>query len=467
MSNGEFIGEHHLLKAIQEGQPGAANRVWFLVGETGSGKSELCQWLEYRLRETHVPIHISRRQANLTGILDVLHQHVPHAPRQTTTVPAEVLSDHLRMYLQLRAHREGHFQQAIQDVLPWCPVLVERLYSASGGHEDLLAGLPELPAGFPLEAWLLGAAREVLGVQSLEGLLRGVVEVYRAQNRRPVLLLEDITTLGFLRDDLLDYIFDLSAPGFDAVIGLTTGFEQSHLSEGVDLAEMAYVRDRLSARFQLSNASGETFFLSQPQDLHEMVRRYLACLTLPPGTPPEAQHADFDGLYPFTPAMLGRLYLHLVESGNVRQTPRNLLDAVIKPALTVPRAPHVSLFCPHPYLRRPSMTFYHRQLPDDVAALFYWHGVADGDHLTVPDAVARAFGHETLPVVRGFQQPVGRTHVFNPMSAIHDPTEEWQDGFGRIAGLAEGRGILPQAAEHQTRSPTAHREAETAKAHRG
>ena len=290
----------------------------------------------------------------------------------------------------------------------------------------------------------MGAAREVLGVQSLEGLLRGVVEAYHTQNKRPVLLLEDITTLGFLRDDLLDYIFDLAAPGFDAVIGLTTGFEQSHLSEGVDLAEMAYVRDRLSARFQLSNANGETFFLSQPQDLHEMVRRYLACLTPAPGTPPEAKHAAFDGLYPFTPIMLSRLYLHLVESGNVRQTPRNLLDAVIKPALTMSQAPHVSLFSPHPYLRRLSMTFYHQQLPDDLAALFYWHGVAAGEHLTVPEEVARAFGYTELPVVRGFQLPVGTTHLFHSMTAAHDPTEEWHEALAELQGWQKGAGTFPK-----------------------
>lgn len=445
LSNGDFIGEQRLLQVIQEGQPGASNRVWFVVGETGSGKSELCQWLEYHLRDTHVPIHISRRQANLTGILDVLHGHLHHVPRQAApSVPAEVLTEHLRMYLQLRAHREGQFQHAVQDLLPWCPLLVQRLYGPSRPEHGLLEGLPDLPAGFPLEAWVMGAAREVLGVQSLEGLLRGVVEIYQAQNKRPVLLLEDITTLGFLRDDLLDYIFDLSAPGFDAVIGLTTGFEQSNLSQGVDLAEMAYVRDRLSARFQLSNAAGETFFLSQPQDLYELVRRYLACLTLPPSTSPSAQHPGFDGLYPFTPTMVGRLYLHLVESGNLRQTPRNLLDAVIKPALTQAQPPHVTLFQPHPYLSPPSITFYRQQLPDDLAALFYWHGVADGDVITVPEEVAQAFGYAELPVVRGFQQPVATTNLFHSPTAGADPRAEWQSALAELQGWQGGADSFPK-----------------------
>ncbi|MDL2344406.1 hypothetical protein QOL99_09590 [Deinococcus sp. MIMF12] len=428
LCNGQFVGEHEVLELIQGSAPLDSNRVWFVVGETGSGKSELCQWLEYQLRDRHVPIHISRRHANLTGILDVLHQHLPPGTAgQSTTLPQEVLADHLRLHLKVRAHREGRGLGYLEQLAPFFPELARRLYQPSAAPLELPADLPPPPPDLPLTAWLSGAAREVLGVHSLEPTLRALVEHYAQQGRRPVLLLEDITTLGFLRDDLLDFVFDLSAPGFDAVIGLTSGFEQSHLQGGGNLSEMAYVRDRLSARFQLSHASGETFFLNQPQDLQDLVRRYLGCLPQPAG----GQAAAFAGLYPFTPPMLERLYLHLVESGNPRQTPRNLLDAVIKPALSLPAPPHVTLFGPHPYLRAPSLTFYHQDLPEEVQALLYWHGEVQGGSVSVPDEVAEAFGLPPVPPVQAFPTPTGATWLFGAREA-EDPTDTWRDALREL-----------------------------------
>ncbi|WP_188904874.1 hypothetical protein [Deinococcus aerophilus] len=428
--NGQFVGEHEVLELIQQSAPMDSNRVWFVVGETGSGKSELCQWLEYHLGERHIPLHISRRHANLTGILDVLARHLPPGTAgHITNLPQAVLVDHLRLHLQLRAHREGRGLGYIEQLDPFLPTLATRLYQPTGAALELPTDLPPSPPDLPLAAWLSGAAREVLGIQSLEPTLRALVNHTAQQGRRPVLLLEDITTLGFLRDDLLDYIFDLSAPGFDAVIGLTSGFEHSHLHAGGDLSEMAYVRDRLSARFQLSHASGETFFLNQPQDLHDLVRRYLGCL--PPAT--AGQAAAFADLYPFTPRMLERLYVHLVESGNPRQTPRNLLDAVIKPALTLAEPPHLTLFRPHPYLRAPSVTFYHQDLPTEIQALLYWHGELEGDSIRVPDEVASAFGHAPLAPVLGFPTPTGSNRLFaSQTKSAENPADTWREALREL-----------------------------------
>lgn len=429
LPNGEFVGEHQVLELIEQSRPLDSNRVWFIVGETGSGKSELCQWLEYHLGERHLPIHISRRQANLTGILDVLAAHLPPGTvGHTTTVPQTVLVDHLRLHLKLRAHREGHGLGYVEQLDPFLPAIAASLYQPASQPMGLPDDLPQPPPDLPLTAWLSGAAREVLGIQSLEPTLRALVNHAAQSDRRPVFLLEDITTLGFLRDDLLDYIFDLSTPGFDAVIGLTSGFEQSHLQGGGDLAEMAYVRDRLSARFQLSHASGETFFLNQPQDLHDLVRRYLGCL--PPA--PDGQSSAFANLYPFTPRMLERLYLHLVESGNPRQTPRNLLDAVIRPALTLSEPPHLTFFHAHPYLRTPSVTFYHQDLPTEVQALLYWHGEQEGDHIRVPDDVARAFGYDALAPVPSFQIPTGSSWLFAQQQTTTDPTDTWREALREL-----------------------------------
>src|SRR5436190_13757554 len=44
---GDFIDEEQLRALIEDGRLDAHNRLFFIVGEAGSGKSELCQWLEY------------------------------------------------------------------------------------------------------------------------------------------------------------------------------------------------------------------------------------------------------------------------------------------------------------------------------------------------------------------------------------------------------------------------------------
>ncbi|WP_144012402.1 hypothetical protein [Deinococcus sp. LM3] len=438
LSNGQFVGEHAVLDLIQQSAPLDSNRVWFIVGETGSGKSELCQWLEYQLRERHLPLHISRRQANLTGILDVLHTHLPSGLQgQTTDLPQDVLTDHLRLHLMLRAHREGRGLGYVEQLLPFLPDLARRLYQPLASFE-LPPHLPPAPADVPFTAWLFSAVREVLGLQSLEPTLRALAEHTAQLGKRPVLLLEDITTLGFLRDDLLDYIFDLSAPGFDAVIGLTSGFEDTHLHRDGDLSEMAYVRDRLSARFQLSHKSGETFFLNQPQDLHDLVRRYLGCLPAQSGGSSPA----FSGLYPFSPTMLDRLYTHLVESGNPRQTPRNLLDAVIKPSLCLNEPPHVTLFRAHPYLRTPSVTFYHQDIPPELQGLLYWHGEVRDGSVHVPDDVAQAFGYDSVPPVPCFPNPTGSTWLFG--KTADDPTDLWKEAIRELQAWQSAGAPFPK-----------------------
>ena len=62
----EFVSQEDILRFLIASKPSDWNRIFLLVGETGSGKSELCQWLEYEVPlETHVPIHISRSDTRL------------------------------------------------------------------------------------------------------------------------------------------------------------------------------------------------------------------------------------------------------------------------------------------------------------------------------------------------------------------------------------------------------------------
>lgn len=440
LENGQFVGEHDILQLLEHSRPLDGNRVWFVVGETGSGKSELCQWLEYQLRERHVPIHVARRHASLNGILDVLYAHLPFLPSGSTgPLPLDILTNHLHTHLRLKAHRERCDLGYIEQLSPYLPELAHQLYHSGIPILVFPDHMPPPPVGLPILSWLATAAREVLGIQTLEPILRAVSEHYAMQGKRPILLLEDITTLSFLRDDLLDYIFDLSAPGFDVVIGLTSGYEHTHLRTGTDLSEMAYVRDRLSARFQLSHDSGETYFLNQPRDLHDLIRRYLGCLPPPPVKP----SPDFMDLYPFTPIMIERLYLHLIESGNARQTPRNLLDAVIKPALSLMNPPHLTFLRPHPYLRSPSIHFSRQGLDDMATALYYWHGQERNGEIHVSAGVTATFGYPDLPPIQAYPQPLGPDPLIQS-APINRSVDEWREALRELQAWHIGHGSFPK-----------------------
>jgi hypothetical protein len=80
----EFITENDLRKLILNSVPEDHNRIFLIVGETGCGKSELCQWLEYNITDkVHIPLHISRSDTKIEDIAGILNSHLPAELRET------------------------------------------------------------------------------------------------------------------------------------------------------------------------------------------------------------------------------------------------------------------------------------------------------------------------------------------------------------------------------------------------
>lgn len=77
----EFISEEEVREIIQSGPLAAHNRLFFITGEAGCGKSELCQWLEYTVDQTRcLPIHIPRSMTSAAHVAALLRQHLPNTP---------------------------------------------------------------------------------------------------------------------------------------------------------------------------------------------------------------------------------------------------------------------------------------------------------------------------------------------------------------------------------------------------
>ncbi|WP_027891149.1 ATP-binding protein [Calidithermus chliarophilus] len=433
---GEFIGEAQLLEWVVEGRPGTPNRIFLLCGEAGSGKSELCQWLEYTLPPTHPPVHLARSQGNLTSLYYRLLRFLPDPPQMgALDIPPDLLVQYLQTHLRLGLVREGepHLQEYGQQVIELLPGLAEALRRPHD-EQTLRSLLPPHAAADQIARRLVNASRQALGVQSLEPLLKQIVEYSAQQGRRPVLLLEDVTTLGFLREDLLDFLFDLSMPGLDAVIGVTTGFEAHHLSRPEDPGEMAYVRDRLEARLLLSDEAGGSYFLGSPGELVALARGYLR------GLFPGRRSHVFAGVYPFTPAALEKIWANLVESGNPRQTPRALLDGVIRPVLADADPPFLSLTRNRTYLRPPSVTFRTGGLSEAEIGLLFWYGERSGERVAVAPEVLGEFGYAGPLEAEAYPYPPGQVlRVIQPS----DRTPEWEEALRQLQMWLSGE-VFPR-----------------------
>ncbi|MEA5409624.1 hypothetical protein VB773_19945 [Haloarculaceae archaeon H-GB2-1] len=75
----EFVTQEEFRDAILKSRVDDDNRIFILRGETGSGKSQLCQWLEYQIGanpdegdETHIALHVSRSKTGIGDILDII-----------------------------------------------------------------------------------------------------------------------------------------------------------------------------------------------------------------------------------------------------------------------------------------------------------------------------------------------------------------------------------------------------------
>jgi hypothetical protein len=421
---GGFIDEAGLLTLLRRAEATADNRIFFVVGETGCGKSELCQWLEYSLQGSRqVPIHLSRRTTHTSEIARVLAQHLPEGAAafaggafDLERVPAEDLAMRLASGALVRALAQrnipeperaawgtllrdrGFFDLVTGEVLTY----YQRLHDPEADrsfldfwpadtHAAYLAGRAgawqaDLPQNHhrKLREWLLAEIRSLLQIENLNVVLEQVSRHYASLGKRPVLILEDITTFGFLRDDLFDYLFDLTSGHFDAVIGLTSGFERTQLNAILSEDDMTYLQERIAGRFVLTGDEGTTFFLEADRPV-DLVRRYLEAVA--PAKPmPED---PFDGLYPFNREAILRLFASLAEEGQPKQTPRLLLNHLVRQILLSEDLPHVFLAKENAHLLPPLTEFRMEEAEGaGLGHLLRWFGTHDDEAVTLDRRIA-------------------------------------------------------------------------------
>lgn len=429
----EFVTQEEFRDAILKSEVRDDNRIFILRGETGSGKSQFCQWLEYQIGadpdegdSTHVALHVSRSK---TGIGDILN--IISGPIETDTTVSnvsdldpekvtEAIITTLRAFAAgMEQFSEDEIEKLTADrsnstdlrtILEKNVAEYQELTSSEGekrmsdliterDYRDLaMAAFGSTEGADTLFPALQSQVHEILsrnlGVEDFQGRLEDLSEEYAKRNLRPVLICEDLTTFTVLKEQLLDHIFQLDSGHYDVVLGWTSGWEKDDLSRALGTSQgiSTYMEDRAEGYLSTTDEDGRAYFLSDDITI-QLARKYMTTII-------EESNADrsfsepiikaFDGLYPFNEAFIEQAYNHLIQDGNQRRTPRLLLMRVIRECLNSTVPPFIAIE-DNPYIESfPSsvdLTY-----SNEIQKLGKWYGSATADRqLRVPRQIPETF----------------------------------------------------------------------------
>ncbi|ESP86830.1 hypothetical protein [Candidatus Halobonum tyrrellensis] len=362
-------------------------RTYILKGETGSGKSQLCQWLDYELQglrggsptdvEERIPLHIKASETSLEQIIETLAEPLGIDPEisQVSGLDPSKVADAITTNLSAnpgqkledadidRIIEEGgltemlrsnieQYQRGLEaeDETDFDPDLISK-----DDYRDLALKLGSDSVFHSNQRVLRQVLRDeihrhfshVIGVTDFQGQLLQYTEQYIDEmGKRPVIICEDVTTFSVLKEQLLDQIIQVESASFDIVLGYTTGFEQDDLQDALGDREsqdaLTYLKDRAEGYMTLTE-NGESLFLDDALSI-ELVRKYLDVIKAESGSTIDETTEDvFDGLYPFNETAIRVAYDNLIDDGSPRRTPRVLLQKVVRRCLLSDEPPFETL----------------------------------------------------------------------------------------------------------------------------
>jgi hypothetical protein len=490
--NEEFVDEKLVLDAITDSGFDDSNRLFFVVGESGSGKSELCQWLDYRIQDrsetagdsefSHDPILIPRHVREPAEVLEKLTEGIEgydfENARYLADLPMEgifreitgtvinrfdksdeatvefltsekferKIKDNLKEYVENFADPDESitFEPIEQEELE--PFLDEYPH-VEHEHEDHDIDAIEYLYK-EIKDGATEALKEMLFAGDVKKILSDIDDAYRDRDRRPVLIIEDLTGFTIYDHQIISFFSDLSTAHFDVVIGVTTGPYRRLIDQRrADLASEDTINDRIRARLNLTKETDDgskTLFLEQENIHIDLARKYLKAIKeesdgafeppLPDGvTAADVDEAFGEWLYPFNEAFLTRIYENLQEDNLQKQTPRIYLNFVIEELLnnTNPPFEHADKLQQRlGVIENPISSEY----SDSDEPVLKWYGVQTGDNYTIDTTIPSVFGIDSdgeAPILTGPQNrcPECGTQTY-------DTSGEWECPD---CGYSEGR----------------------------
>ncbi|ODR80172.1 hypothetical protein BG842_02730 [Haladaptatus sp. W1] len=375
-----FVTEAEFRDAVLSSDLKDDNRIFIVKGEVGSGKSHLCQWLEYEINgyedgggtdDEHVAIHISRSNTRLDEILEILHEPIDKEYEEVSDVssldPQEVadfIIQGLRTFYKdkgaLRSFDLEIFLESRPNADDFRTTLVENIeeYQASVDQENqeqniqeyllsredygrvCLSAFGETKREDEVYPVVRRAVHDLLtrniGIEDFKRELEDISDAYVEAGKRPVLICEDLTTFSVLKDDLLDHIFELSSGHYDVIMGWTTGWERENIDDALSTSEdsLTYMKQRTQGYLSMTADNGQAYFLEGRSAPVVLVRAYLDAIKRHSVAAADIPEEVFDNIYPFNEAFVRHVYANLIQDGNLQQTPRILLVHVIAECLT-------------------------------------------------------------------------------------------------------------------------------------
>lgn len=415
----EFVTQEEFRDAILKSNLKDDNRIFILKGETGSGKSQLCQWLEYQIGtaeqpglvddEEHIALHVSRSKTRISDILNILTEPLGEefetstsnvedldpervAEAIITTLDAFAPSsesleeEELRSLIKQRANSRDLHDILVENIQEYQEAVTSEeeedipdLLEADDYQKLALQAFGSARGGETIFPALRDKIHEILsqnlGVNDFKGQLEELSEAYNQRDLRPVLICEDLTTFSVLKEQLLDHIFQLDSGHYDVVLGWTTGWEEDQLDRALSASEdtYTYMKDRAEGYLSTTDNQGQAYFLNEDVTV-ELARKYMQVIREKSSgdTGAAIPHDAFEGLYPFNSSFVRRAYDNLVQDGVERRTPRLLLIRVIKECLNSSAPPHEAIDG-NPYVKRfPSNIKL--GYPDEHKHLAKWFG---------------------------------------------------------------------------------------------
>lgn len=447
--NTGYITEQQLLNHIvQSTSDTRKNRIYMLKGEVGSGKSHLCQWLEYQLNGSgktephdnkHVAIHISRNNTRLADILEKLYEHIDAEHDEVDDITAyddypDVVDTLLSMLGTFDADLsfndpDFEFEAFISDdqkAPDLRDIIVENLQDYRDAVEaeakeqkfELLTREQFGKICFNTFGRSFGGERgddiypdvrkainsrlmRNIGMENFQEDLEEISQQYHDEGKRPVLICEDVTTFNVLKDDLLDHIFELGEDsgdeddeghGFDVVLGYTTGWEAEKADDALTTGDLDYMKTRTQGYLTMTDNNGQAFFLKQGSMPVRLVQRYLKVIKKQSDADvsPDVDEAAFDGIYPFNNRFIVRAYRHLQEEGDTQRTPRLLLYHVVADAM-LSDVPPFQRAADNTHLADFAVPMSVQDLTREFQHVAKWYGQMDNGDVVVPKAICTAF----------------------------------------------------------------------------
>ena len=462
-----LVSEEIVLETVSQSTKDDTNRLFFVVGESGSGKSELCQWLDYQIQDgtdaaeqgefAHEPILIPRhvreprevvelltenldgwnfedakylRDLPMEGIYREVTGKILNRFKGSQQATVDFLKDNA-FESKVRSNLETYvdafddpdasvsFEPIEQEELA---ALLEKFPGVAREHEHHEVDAPEYLYR-EIKTGATEAVSEMLSAGDIQQILRDIDKAYQARNRRPVLIIEDLTGFTVYDHQVLSFFSDLGTAHFDVVIGVTTGVHQSLIDQRrADVSSQDTIDDRIQARLKLTEPAedgfgSETLFLKQ-EDIHiDLARNYLkaikedSALAYNPSPPDGLGSEDIDAafgdwLYPFNRAFLDRIYHNLQEENVAKQTPRIYLNFVISELLDNQNPPFE-----HAEKLKQRLGNIENRIDPEYSGpdeqILKWYGTDEGEQYTVEDDVPRTFDIDSdgrAPTIGGFEE---------------------------------------------------------------